>query len=250
MPPLSAQTTTYRAPRFEGHPNLNGIWEAVNTANWNLQDHPAAPGPMWQLGAIAAVPAGRTVIEGGGPIPYKPEAAAKQKANFENRRTEDPEAKCYMPGIPRANYMPYPFQIVETPKDILFVYEFASSNRLINMGKPQEAASDTWMGTNNGRWEGETLVIDVTGLNGLAWLDRNGDFASDKIHVVERFTRTSPETMSYTATIDDPSVFTKPWTISMPLYRRAEKNAQLLEFKCTEFAEELLYGKYRKGGQK
>jgi hypothetical protein len=119
------------------------------------------------------------------------------------------------------------------------------------MGKPMEAGSDTWMGTNNGRWEGETLVVDVTGLNGLAWLDRNGDFTSDKVHVVERFTRAGPELMNYTATIEDPSVFTKPWTISMPLYRRAEKNAQLLEFKCTEFAEELLYGKYRKKeGQK
>jgi hypothetical protein len=203
---------------------------------------------MWELGAIAAVPPGRSVVDGG-VIPYKPEALAKLKENFQNRRTEDPEAKCYMPGIPRANYMPYPFQIVETGKDILFVYEFASSNRLINMGKPQEAGSDTWMGTNNGRWDGETLVVDVTGLNGLAWLDRAGDYASEKVHVVERFTRTSPETMNYTATIDDPSLYTKPWTISMPLYRRTEKGAQLLEFKCTEFAEELLYGKYRKGGQ-
>jgi hypothetical protein len=247
---LNAQTTPYRAPRLAGHPNINGIWEAVNTANWNLQDHAAAPGAMWEMGAIAAVPAGRSVIDGGGEIPYKPEAMAKQKENFKNRRAEDPEAKCYMPGIPRANYLPYPFQVVETPKDILFVYEFASSNRLINMGKAQEAGSDTWMGTNNGRWEGETLVVDVTGLNGLSWLDRNGDFFSDKAHVVERFTRTSPDTMSYTATIDDPSIFTKPWTISMPLYRRVEKDAQLLEFKCTEFAEELLYGKYKKGGQK
>jgi hypothetical protein len=247
---LPAQTNAYRAPRLDGHPNLNGIWEAVNTANWNLQDHPASPGPLWELGAIAAVPAGRSVIDGGGAIPYKPDATAKQKANFQTRRTEDPEAKCYMPGIPRANYMPYPFQIVQTPKDLLFVYEFASSNRLINMGKAQEAGSDTWMGTNNGRWEGETLVIDVTGLNGLAWLDRNGDFTSDKVHVVERFTRTSPEVLMYTATIEDPSVFTKPWTISMPLYKRVEKDAQLLEFKCTEFAEELLYGKYKKGGQK
>src|SRR5262249_54825502 len=131
---LNAQTAPYRAPRLAGHPNLNGIWEAVNTANWNLQDHPAAPGVLWETGAIAAVPAGRSVLNDGGEIPYKPEALAKQKENFKSRRTDDPEAKCYMPGIPRANYMPYPFQIVQTPKDILFVYEFASSNRLINMG--------------------------------------------------------------------------------------------------------------------
>jgi len=111
-----------------------------------------------------------------------------------------------------------------------------------------EAPSDTWMGTNNGRWEGDTLVIDVTGLNGLAWFDRAGNFASDKVHIVERFTRTDADHLMYRATVEDPSVFTKPWTISMPLYRRVEKDAQLLEFKCTEFAEELLYGKYKKGG--
>lgn len=247
---LNGQNAAYKAPRMsDGHPNLNGIWEAVNTANWNIQDHPAYAGPMWEMGAIGAAPAGKGVVQGND-IPYKPEAAAKKKANFQNRRTDDPEAKCYMPGIPRANYMPYPFQIVGTGKDILFVYEYASSNRLINMGKPQEAASDTWMGTNNGHWEGETLVIDVTGLNGLAWFDRAGNFASDKVHIVERFTRTDPDHLTYQATIEDPSVFTKPWTITMPLYRRVEKDAQLLEFKCVEFAEQLLYGKYTKTSSK
>ena len=128
----------------------------------------------------------------------------------------------------------------------MFVYEFASANRLVNMGKPEEAGSDTWMGTNNGHWEGDTLVVDVTGLNGLAWFDRAGDFASKQLHVVERFTRTDPYHLNYEATIEDPSVFTRPWKISMPLYRKVEKNAQLLEFKCVEFAEELLYGQYKK----
>jgi len=229
----------------DGHPNFNGVWQAMNTANWNLQDHPAYAGPVWELGAIAAAPAGRGVVDGN-EIPYKPEAARKRQENFKNRRTDDPEAKCYMPGIPRANYMPYPFQIVQSNKDILFVYEYATSNRLVNMGKPMEAGSDTWMGTNNGHWEGDTLVIDVTGLNGLAWFDRAGNFGSDKLRVVERFTRTGQDHMTYRATIEDPSVFTKPWTISMTLYRKVEKDAQLLEFKCTEFSEELLYGKFKK----
>jgi hypothetical protein len=244
--PASGQNAAYKAPRGpDGHASLNGIWQAVNTANWDLQDHAAYSGPMWEMGAIGAVPAGQSVVEGND-IPYKPEAAAKKKDNFKNRRTEDPEAKCYMPGIPRANYMPYPFQIVQTNKDILFVYEYASANRLVNMGKPAEAATDTWMGTNNGRWEGDTLVIDVTGLNGLAWFDRAGNFGSDKLHIVERYTRTSADHLNYEATIEDPSVFTKSWKISMPLYKRVEKNAQLLEFKCVEFAEELLYGKFKK----
>jgi hypothetical protein len=226
-------------------PNLNGIWEAVGTANWDIQDHSAYSGPMWELGAIGAVPAGQGVVDGS-EIPYRPEAAAKKKENFKNRRTQDPEAKCYMPGIPRAAYMPYPFQIVQTPTDILMVYEYATANRLINMGKPVEALTDTWMGTSNGRLEGQTLVVDVTGLNGLAWFDRAGNFASDNLHVVERYTLAGPDHINYEATIEDPTIFTRPWKISLPLYRRIEKNAQLLEFKCVEFAEELLYGQFKK----
>ncbi|HLH44028.1 MAG TPA: hypothetical protein VKV74_13655 [Bryobacteraceae bacterium] len=234
------------SPRFvDGHPNFNGVWQALNTANWNLQDHPAYAGPMWEMGAIGAVPAGQGVVEGN-EIPYLPAALEKKKKNFENRRTDDPEAKCYMGGIPRSNYMPYPFQIVQSPVGILFVYEYASSNRLVNMGKPQEAGSDTWMGTNNGHWEGDTLVIDVTGLNGLAWFDRAGNFASDSLHVVERWSLADKDHLNYEATIEDPKTFSRPWKIRMPIYRRVEKNAQLLEFKCVEFSEELLYGKYRK----
>jgi len=241
---VSAQAN--RAGRAaDGHADLNGIWEALNTANWDIEDHSPAAGPLWETGAIGAEPAGQGVVEGGA-IPYLPAALEKKNKNFASRRTSDPEAKCYMPGIPRANYMPYPFQIVQSPTGILFVYEYASANRFVNMGKPQEAGSDTWMGTNNGHWEGNTLVIDVTGLNGLAWFDRAGDFATDQLHVVERFTRTDRDHLQYEATIEDPKTFSRPWKISMPLYRRVEKNAQLLEFKCVEFAEELLYGQYKK----
>jgi hypothetical protein len=229
----------------DGHADLSGIWQALNTANWDLQDHSAQAGPMWQTGAIGSEPAGQGVVEGGA-IPYLPAALEQKKANFANRRTSDPEAKCYMPGIPRANYMPYPFQIVQSPRGILFVYEFASANRLVNMGKPAEAAADSWMGTNNGHWEGDTLVIDVSGFNGPAWFDRAGDFASDQLHVIERFSRTDRDHLQYEATIEDPSVFSRPWKISMPLYRRVENNAQLLEFKCVEFSEQLLYGDYKK----
>jgi len=242
--PAVAQTQTYRAPRLNGHPDLNGIWQAMNTSDWDPLDHPAQPGPLWQTGAIGAVPAGQSVVEGG-EIPYKPEAFKKKQENFAKRMNEDPEAKCYMPGIPRATYMPYPFQIVQSQRDILFVYEFATANRLVNMGPPQKAGSDTWMGTSNGRWEGETLIVDVTSLNGLAWFDRAGDWASDRLHVVERYTRTGPDHLQYEATIEDPNVFTRPWKISMTLYRKVEKNAQILEFKCVPFAEELLYGQFK-----
>jgi hypothetical protein len=246
MPALGQQAQTYRAPRApDGHADLSGIWQALNVANFDLQDHSQAAGTMWEIGAIGAIPPGQGVVEAG-QIPYLPAALEKKKKNFANRRTDDPEAKCYMPGVPRANYMPYPFQIVQSPQGILFVYEYASANRLVNMGKPIEAGSDTWMGTNNGHWEGDTLVVDVTGLNGLAWFDRAGDFASDKLHVVERYTRIDPYHLSYEATIEDPATFSRPWKITMPLYKRMEKNAQLLDFKCVEFAEELLYGQYRK----
>src|SRR5262245_7718609 len=240
-----AQAPAYRAPRLNGRPDLNGIWQTMNSANWDLLDHPAEAGPLWQTGAVGAVPAGQSVIEGG-EIPYTPEALKKKQESYAKRATEDPEAKCYMPGIPRAAYMSHPFQIVQSQRDILFVYEYATANRLVNMGAPQKAGSDTWMGTSNGRWEGEALVVDVTGLNGLACLDRSGNWASDRLHVVERYTRTGPDHLLYEATIEDPTVFTRTWKISMPLYRHIEKNAQILEFKCVPFAEELLYGQFKK----
>jgi hypothetical protein len=230
-------------------PNLNGIWQALSAANWDLQDHgPEAP-PLWQTGAIGAAPGDLGVVEGG-EIPYLPAAAAKKKENFVNREKEDPEAKCYLPGIPRATYMPYPFQIVESPHDILFVYEFASANRLVNIAKAKEAGADSWMGTSNGHWEGNTLVVDVTGLNGLAWFDRAGDFGSDSLHVVERYTLTDPNHIDYEATIEDPKTFSRPWKIRLPLYRRMEKNMQLVEFKCVPFSEELLYGEFKKTSSK
>ena len=230
----------------DGKPDLTGVWQALGTANWDLQDHAAQAGPFYQLGAIGAIPPGQSVVDGGNDIPYNPASAAKKRENSANRLTLDPENKCYLPGIPRANYMPYPFHIVQSPKNILFAYEYASANRVVNMEKPTEAPVDSWMGWSNGHWEGDTLVVDVRSLNGMAWLDRAGDFTSDNVHVIERFSMTDADHINYEATIDDNKVFTRPWKISLPLYRRVEKNAQLLEFKCVEFAEELLYGNLRK----
>jgi hypothetical protein len=228
----------------DGRPNLNGIWQALNSADWDLQAHAAQAGRP-DLGAFGAVPPGLSVVEGG-EIPYQPWALAKKKENFEKRMKEDPEVKCYLPGVPRATYLPYPFQIVQTPTAVLIAYEFASASRLIRMKELQPSPVDTWMGQSSGRWEGDSLVVNVTDFNGQAWLDRAGDFASDSLHVVERYTLTSPDAIMYEATIEDPKVFTRPWKISMPLYRHLEKNAQLLEFKCVEFVEEMLYGHLRR----
>ena len=256
-----AAAPAYRAPRApDGHPDLNGIWQAMNEANWDLEAHMAKPalalrkgpyGPVpdakvLYLGAVGSVPPGMGVIEGDGTIPYKPEALAKKKENQDKWLTSDPEIKCYLPGVPRANYMPYPFQILQSSKAIFFAYEYDGATRNIYLKDPGPAPVDSWMGQSVGRWEGETLVIDVTGFNDQTWFDRAGDWHSEKLHVVERYTRTSPEVMTYEATIEDPNVFTRPWKISMPLYKRAEKNAQLMDFKCVEFVEELMYGEYRK----
>jgi hypothetical protein len=232
----------YRAPRTaDGRPDLSGTWQAVNTANWDLQAHEARQGPVIALGASFSVPPGLGVVEGG-EIPYLPEALAQKEENRKNALTRDPEVKCYMPGIPRATYQGYPFQIVQTPKEILMAYEFANASRIVYMDRTEESPSSFWMGWSRGHWEGETLVVDVTGFTDQTWFDRAGDYHSEALHVVERYTATGPNHLLYEATIEDPQVFSRPWTISMPLYRRVEKDAQLLEYICVEFAEELMYG--------
>jgi len=246
--PRAAQSerAAYRAPRSaDGHPDLNGIWQAMNTANWDIQDHAARQGPVVALGASFSVPGGAGVVEGN-ELPYQPWAAKKKQENAADWLTLDPEVKCYMPGVPRATYMPYPFQIVQSTNTILISYEFASASRIVYMRDVGAAPLDSWMGWSRGRWEGDTLVIDVTGLNDQTWFDRAGNFHSEAVHVVERYTRTGPDQLLYEATIEDPKVFTRPWKMSMPLYRRTEKNAQLFEYKCVEFAEELMYGNLRK----
>ena len=256
--PLAGQA--YRAPRAEnGKPDLNGIWQAMNEANYDLEGHNARPamalrpgpyGPVpaasvLALGAVGAVPPSLGVVEGG-EIPYKPEALAQKKKNQENWVTSDPEIKCYLPGVPRATYIPQPFRIFQSNSQLFFAYQYAGAVRNIYLKDPGPAPVDAWMGQSFGHWERETLVIDVTGFNDQSWFDRAGNFHSDALHVVERYRRTGPDVIAYEATIEDPKVFTRAWKISMPLYRRQEKNAQILDFKCVEFVEELMYGKWRK----
>ena len=244
--PAAAQTAAYRAPRAaDGHPDLNGIWQALNTANWDLEGHSAQAAQVVETGAIGAEPGGIGVVDGG-TIPYLPAALAKKKENYKNRLTADPEVKCYLPGVPRATYMPYPFQIFQSQSYMAIAYEYDSAFRNIYLKDPGPAPVDSWMGQSYGHWEGDTLVVDVTGLDERTWLDRAGNFHSDALHVVERYTPIAPNILNYEATIEDSKVFSRPWKISMPLYKHVEKNAQLMEFKCVEFVEELMYGKYRK----
>ena len=254
-------TAEYTAPRGPGgeHPDLNGVWQAVNTANYDVERHmarhslqlregPHGPLPvveLLRLGAVGAVPPGLGVVEGG-QIPYKPEALAKKKENAANWLERDPEIKCYLPGVPRATYMPHPFRITQSHDSIMIMYEYANAVRDIYMEDVGPAPVDSWMGQSVGHWEDGTLVVEVTGLNEQTWFDRAGNHHSDQLRVIERYTPMSPHHLHYEATIEDPQTFTRPWKISMPLYRRMEPDARLLDFRCVEFVEELLYGEWRR----
>ena len=265
---VSVARTAGQTPRPartpEGKPDFSGIWQANNEAYWDLQAHSARAGmvtqpgvypyeyarvpaaPVLALGAAAGVPASIGVVEGDGQIPYKPEAAALRHENGEHWIDRDPELKCYLPGIPRAMYMPYPFQIVQGTNKIQMAYAFTNASRVIHLDKSDPPPDDTYMGHSVGRWDGEALVVDVTNLNGKNWFDRAGNFHSDALHLVERFTLMTPDVIRYEVTIEDPKTFTRPWRIAMPIYRRMEPNMQLMEYRCIEFAEEFLYGSLRK----
>lgn len=269
----------------DGRPNLNGVWQALNTANFDLEPHTARaamalrPGPLTpvpdpkkalplgallspanlimkpvgvvpakevlKLGAVGAVPAGLGVVEGG-KIPYKPEALEIKLKNQAQWLERDPEIKCYLPGVPRANYMPFPFQIFQSESAMLFAYEYDGAVRNILFNDPGPPPVDTWMGQSVARWEGDTLVVDVTGQNDQTWFDRSGNFHTENLHVVERYRLVDPDTILYEAEIEDPAIYTRPWKISMNLYRRKGADATLLQFKCVEFVEELMYGHLRK----
>jgi hypothetical protein len=230
-----------RPARIAGHPDFNGIWQAMNTAYWNLEGHPAeALNDFWQLGAIAAIPAGQSVVRGG-VIPYKPEALAQRNENRAKWPEMDPEAKCYMLGVPRVTYHNMPFQIFQGEGDLLMVYPFAAANRVVYMTDRSDLPVDSWMGKSYGSWDGDALAITTKWQNGQSWLDRAGNYSSNKLTVTERFTLLGPNHIWYEATLDDPQTYTRPWTIEMPLYRMIDQQAQLLEHKCVTFADGLLY---------
>ena len=255
------QAAAYKAPRGPDHvhPDLNGVWQAMNTANWDIEPHAARaalqmrPGPVIPvpakdivaLGAVGSVPAGDGVVEGG-EIPYTPEARKLRDENRADYLKRDPEVKCYMAGVPRANYMPMPLQILQSDNSMLFTYEYAGAVRNILFKDPGPPPADSWMGQSVAKWEGDTLVVTVVGQSDATWLDRAGNHHSADMVVVERWTPTSPTTLRYEATITDPQTYTRPWKMSMNLYRRQGEDARLQQFKCIEFVEELIYGELRK----
>lgn len=258
--PASGLASRDDVPRAaNGKPDLNGVWQALNSANYDLEPHtaraalamrsgPVAPVPAKEvlaLGAVGSVPSGVGAVEGG-EIPYQPAALAKRQENQANWLVRDPEIKCYLPGVPRATYMPFPFQIFQSDSAFFIAHEYAGAVRNIYLEDPGPPQVDTWMGQSVGRWDGDTFVVESNGFNDSTWFDRAGNHHSEALKVVERYTMTGLNHIQYSATIEDPKTFTRPWTISMPLYRHVNKDARLGQFKCVEFVEELMYGHLRK----
>jgi len=258
--PVASGVSAYEPPRTaEGKPDFSGVWQVLNTANDSLEPHPGRaaqvlregpvvpvpPKELVALGAVGAIPPSIGVVEGD-VIPYRQDALAQREKNRENWITADPEVHCYLPGIPRATYMPFPFKIAHNKDALLFNYAYAGAVRNVALSDPGPPPIDSWMGQSWARWEGDTLVIETTGFNDSTWFDRAGNFHSDQLKVTERFTRTSDYTIDYSATMDDSAVFERPWTIRMPLYRRVGPDETMLQFNCVEYVEEMMYGHLRK----
>jgi hypothetical protein len=221
----------------DGKPDLSGIWQVLdNSLDGNIEPHAASYGVRAGQGAIVDPPDGK--------IPYVPAALAKRQENYKNR-AKDPVAYCFKPGVPRITYIPFPFQISQTPKMIQITYEFVHNYRSVYLnGSEHLPGIDFFNGDSRAKWDGDTLVVDVTNFNDdpahPTWFDASGNYHSDALHVVERWTRTGPDTMVYRATMDDRKVFLRPWTIEVLLYRHQEKNFRIMEYECQMFKEKLV----------
>jgi hypothetical protein len=265
---LSTQTgesqgvgTAGQIPRTAGgRPDFSGIWQANASAHWDLLSHDARPmvaqrgvyadvpvlaAPVVALGTVGWIPASLGVVVGD-EIPYQPWAAARQRENFAHWLDRDPELKCYLPGVPRAMYLPYKFQIIQGTTKIMMAFEFRNADRTIHLDEVVTYPGDAFMGHSVGRWEGDTLVVNVSRFTPYTWFDRSGNFHSDALRVTERYTPISRDAIQYQAQIEDPKVFTRPWTIRLPLYRRLEPDARIIPFRCMEMVEETFLGHLRK----
>jgi len=244
----------------EGKPDFSGIWQANSSAHWDLLSHDARPivaqrgaypdvpvlaAPVVALGTIGWIPADLGVVDGD-EIPYQPWAAARQRENFANWLDRDPELRCYLPGVPRAMYLPYKFQIIQGTTKVMMAFEFRNADRTIHLDEVVTYPGDAFMGHSVGRWDGDTLVVEVSRFTPYTWFDRAGNFHSDALRVTERYTPLGRDAIQYEARIEDAKVFTRPWTIRLPLYRRLEPTARLIPFRCMEMAEETALGHLRK----
>jgi len=217
LSPSPAAGQAYTPPRTaDGQPDLQGIWEVRTSPDKDLEK------------------AKGVIIEPkNGKIPYLPEALAKKKENEKNSATADPLNKCFMPGVPRINLLSYPLQIFQTPGQISFAYEYIHNFRNVYLKRTTHLDGiDFWQGDSLGHWDADTLVVDVADFNDQTWLDKAGDYHSDALHVVERYTRTGPNTLRYEATVEDPKTFSMPWKIRVELSRNTQPNARLMEYEC------------------
>jgi hypothetical protein len=222
--PALAQAGSDIPRQADGKPDFSGIWQTLSEADYDLEPH---------AGRVDAPPS-PGVVEGG-VIPYRPEALEQKQANFEAREEEDPRLKCWTLGVPRSIYYPAPFQIFQRERDLTLVHQFGHQVRTIHTNgtlHPEELEEGFWLGDSRGRWEGDTLVVDVTDFNAETWLDRAGNYHGEDLHVVETWSFLDPNTISYSATMEDPEVFTQPWTINVLLHRRRDKDFQLIEDYC------------------
>lgn len=220
----------------DGKPDFSGIWQVLdNSTNGNVEPHQASYGVRAGQGAIVDPPDGM--------IPYLPAALARRQDNFKNR-AKDPIAYCWKPGVPRITYIPFPFQITQTPKWMQFTYEFVHSHRNIYLNdSPHLEGIDFYNGDSRAKWDGDSLVVDVKNLNDdpnrPTWFDSTGNYHSDQLHVVERYTFSGPDHIVYRATMEDPKVFSRPWTLEVMLYRHKEPNFRIMEYECQVYKEKL-----------
>jgi hypothetical protein len=221
---VSAQAPRAEIPRApDGKPDLSGIWQTLSSADYGLEPH----------GNRTDAPPGAGVVEGG-VIPYTAAALIQRAKNFEARATADPRTRCFILGTPRGIYGAEPFQIFQRPRDLTLVFQFGHAVRTIhtNGTRHPKGPIGFWMGDSRASWEGDTLVVDVTDFVGETWLDRAGNFHSEMLHVVERWTLLDANTIEYRATLEDPRVFTRPWSLAVILHRHREPGFQLIENYC------------------
>ncbi len=224
--PAAASAQAGALPRMpDGKPDFSGVWQVVNSASWNLQDHPAEKG----------IPGGQSVVEGR-EIPYLPSALAKKNENYKNRATADSVARCFSPGVPRIVYMPFPFQIFQTPNYLAMTFEYDHAVRHVYLNSEHlKGPLEFWIGDSRAKWDGDTLVVDVLHFNEETWFDSVGNYHSNELHLVERYSFIDRDHLNYEVTVEDPNVFSRPWKMSMPIYRRIDKNIQVLDYECHSF---------------
>jgi hypothetical protein len=228
---LAKNDKEYSPPLLsDGTPDFRGIWQARTTAYINVEGHPAEKGIASARSIVVDPPDGK--------IPYLPEALKHRNDNYKNRETADPASNCFQAGVPRATYLPTPFQIVQSPGNLAIMYTDNHAYRIVDPSTvPHDDGIDFFMGDSRGHWDGSTLVVDVVDLGDQTWLDEAGNFHSDQLHVVERYTLLGSDTMQYEARIEDPMVYSTPWTIRVLLYRQKQAGARIIEDECLDGAD-------------